>query len=68
MSEERKCAKCKGKFTAKRYWQRFCSKECRDKYHIHAKSKALKKYRESHPEYAGFESPGGDTEEANGEV
>ena len=43
-----KCLQCNNGFDPKRYWQKFCAPECRDKWHKRIKGLAMQEYLRKH--------------------
>ncbi len=41
-----KCEECKEEFQKKRYWQRFCSTDCRVKHFVHIRNEEVAFARE----------------------
>ena len=49
------CQQCNSRFEAKRFWQKFCSKRCKQDYEKDERAKALELYRtnQKHPASGG---------------
>ena len=48
--QDLECPYCRVKFQQRRYWQKFCSKTCREKFKEEEMSRALEMFRNS-PEH-----------------
>ncbi len=44
--QKSRCDWCEKEFDPARYWQRFCSDECREKWHVECRSAGAKALRE----------------------